>query len=131
MALFTQDELDLIFNRGFKPAPGYSPIVPAQATTQNYPNFITIEVATLTPAPIFDLGILGVIIFPFIYGFIVRKAIFTYNNMPNKLNLTVFVFLFITMLNSIFKWGLQSPASNIVIIICCLWSRKQKNIIKK
>ena len=59
MALFTQDELDLIFNRGFKPAPGYSPIVPAQATRQNYPNFITIDVATLIPAPIFDLGILG------------------------------------------------------------------------
>lgn len=59
MALFTQDELDLIFNRGFKPAPGYSPIVPAQATRQEYPNFITIDVATFTPAPIFDLGVLG------------------------------------------------------------------------
>ena len=59
MALFTQDELDLIFNRGFKPAPGYSPIVPAQMTRVVVNPYVTVNAATFTPASIFDCGLLG------------------------------------------------------------------------
>lgn len=59
MALFTQDELDLIFNRGFKPAPGYSPIIPAQMTRVVVNPYVTVNAATITPASIFDCGIMG------------------------------------------------------------------------
>jgi len=69
----------------------------------------------------FDFGLFGVIIFPFIYGIFVRKAVFLYEMEPTLPTLIIMVFLFITMINSVFSWGLQSPSSNIVLIGCYLW----------
>lgn len=69
----------------------------------------------------FDLGTLGVIIFPFLYGFFVRKAVFLYENKPILPTLIIMVFLFNTMVTSVFSWGLQSPASNILLIGCYFW----------
>lgn len=79
----------------------------------------------------FDLGVLGVIIFPFIYGFFVRKAVFLYERKPILPTLVIIVFLFNTMINSVFSWGLQSPSSNIVLIGCYIWYKvKYKNYAK-
>ena len=69
----------------------------------------------------FDFRVSGVIIFSFIYGIFIRKAIFLYNNMPVLPTMIIMIFLFITMINSVFKWGLQSPSSNILLIVCYLW----------
>lgn len=71
----------------------------------------------------FDLGILGVIIFPFMFGFCVRKAIFLYEKKPTFPALIIVVFLFTIMLNTIFKWSFQSPAAFIVLIICSCWHK--------
>ena len=75
----------------------------------------------------FDLGIWGVIIFPFFYGFFIRKAIFLYERKPMLPTLIIVVFLFNTMINSVFKWGLQSPASNIVLVGCYFWYKYNKS----
>lgn len=76
----------------------------------------------------FDLGILGVIIFPFIFGFFMRKSIYLYEKEPALPTLIIMAFLFNTMINSDFKWGLQSPSSNIVLIGCYFWYKyKYKN----
>lgn len=69
----------------------------------------------------FDFGVIGVVIFPFIYGFFVRKAIFLYQNMPVIPTMIILVFLFNTMINSVFKWGLQSPASVFLLSSCFVW----------
>jgi hypothetical protein len=41
--------------------------------------------------------------------------------------LIIVVFLFNTMINSVFKWGLQSPASNIVLVGCYFWYKYNKS----
>ena len=71
----------------------------------------------------FDLGTLGVIIFPFLYGFFMRKAIFLYEKKPVLPTLIILVLLFNTMINSVFKWGLQSPAPIIALLCCYFWSK--------
>lgn len=69
----------------------------------------------------FDLGVLGVIFFSFFYGFFVRKAVFLYERKPELPTLIIMVFLFATMLGSVFSWKLQSPSAVIVIVGCYLW----------
>jgi oligosaccharide repeat unit polymerase len=71
----------------------------------------------------FDLGIVGVIIFPFIFGLFVRKSIFMLQNNPTLPSLVIVVFLFQTMIFSVFSWGLQSPSSIIIIVSCYLFHK--------
>lgn len=66
----------------------------------------------------FDLGVLGVVIFPFLYGFFVRNAVFLYEKKPILPTLIIMVFLFNTMIYSVFKWGLQTSGSNILLVAC-------------
>jgi len=79
----------------------------------------------------FDLGIAGVIVFPFLYGLFVRISIFLFQKTPSLPTLIIVVFLFQTMIFSVFSWGLQSPASNIVLISCYLWHRYTNKKVKR
>lgn len=66
----------------------------------------------------FDLGIFGVIIFSFVYGFLARKTVFAFNRHPSILTLIVLVITFLSMIFSVFHWMFQAPSVIILITVC-------------
>ncbi|MEI8198959.1 MAG: O-antigen polymerase [Eubacteriales bacterium] len=79
----------------------------------------------------FDFGVLGVIVFPCLYGFFVRKAVLLYEKRPSLPTLVILGFLFNTMINSVFKWGLQSPSAWILLIGSFIWYEFENRAIVK
>jgi hypothetical protein len=69
----------------------------------------------------FDFGVAGSVIFPSLYGFFVRKAVNLYEKAPSIPTLIIMTYLFVTMIYSVFKWGLQSPSSLVVLVASYMW----------
>ncbi|WP_426350468.1 O-antigen polymerase [Alloiococcus sp. CFN-8] len=70
----------------------------------------------------FDFKIVGIIIFPILYGFFIRIIIFIHEKERNIYSLMLLAFLINSMVYSVFKWPLQSPSAIIVITIFYLFT---------
>lgn len=64
----------------------------------------------------FDLGIIGVVLFSFIFGFFARKTIFLFNKKPSIPSLVLLVFYFLAVIFSVFSWMFQSPSAILLLI---------------
>ena len=69
MATFDADALDILINRGFKPANGYNPIVLMPSHNISYSGYgnVTVQTADSAPPVIKDLGLF--------YDFINNKSL--------------------------------------------------------
>lgn len=76
----------------------------------------------------FDFGMLGIVLFSFLFGYFVRKSINYFQNNPNFFSLTIVLFLFYAMLFSAFKWSLQSSAAVILIAGAYYFSRRNTHL---
>lgn len=75
----------------------------------------------------FDFGLLGVVLFSFLFGYFVRKCINYFQNNPNFFSLSIVMFLFYAMLFSVFKWTLQSTGATLFLIIAYYFSMRQSS----
>lgn len=74
-----------------------------------------------------DLGILGVIIIPFIFGGIAAKVFNIFNKNPNVYTLMLIMYFTYTTLASEFRWSFQSPTPWIILLYILLLVFKEKH----
>lgn len=76
----------------------------------------------------FDLGIIGVVLFSFLFGFFARKTIFLFNRKPTIPSLVLLIFYFLAVIFSVFSWMFQSPSA---VILLASMTILQKIIVDK
>jgi oligosaccharide repeat unit polymerase len=74
----------------------------------------------------FDLGLLGVILFPFFYGFVNHRIISNFECNPTAVSLFLLVFVSVSSITSVMLWKFQMPAAVIVLLGAYLFHLKNK-----
>lgn len=64
-----------------------------------------------------DFGYVGVLLFPFLYGFIVRYSIYKFTQKPTLLTLGIMIYLVYISMFNIFSWEFQKPSSIIYVLL--------------
>ena len=64
----------------------------------------------------FDFGIIGVILLPFLYGFLFRRIIVNFEYEHTLTNLFILIVVSVTTINSVFTWKYGAPA--LILILC-------------
>lgn len=77
---------------------------------------------------LFDFGLLGVFLFPFLFGLFVRSMYYKFIKAPTFPMLVIIVYIFESMIFTVFKWSYQF--SNPIILIIILYFL-HKSAIKK
>ena len=79
----------------------------------------------------FDLGLLGVILFPFFYGFVNHRIISNFECNPTTVSLFLLVFVSVSTITSVMSWKFQMPAAVIVLLGAYLFHLKNKKSFLK
>jgi oligosaccharide repeat unit polymerase len=73
----------------------------------------------------FDMGIAGVILFPFLYGLFYHRMILNYERTPAAVSLFILIFILGTTISSTQTWKFQEPAAFLLLLgACFIQSRK-------
>lgn len=74
----------------------------------------------------FDIGIPGVILFPFLYGFFYHRIILKFERIPTAGSLFMLVFVSVSTITSVFSWKFQAPAALIALLGAYIFHLKTK-----
>ncbi len=74
-----------------------------------------------------DLGVAGLILFPFIFGIMIRKLIFYCYKNPNLYSLSILCFFYVDLMISVMKYSWQSFALIVMLLFFFYMSNKSKN----
>lgn len=76
----------------------------------------------------FDFGVPGVILFPFLFGFIYHRIILTFERNPSTASLFMLIFVSVASISSVLTWKFQAPAALVALFGAYLFSCKFKKI---
>ena len=76
-----------------------------------------------------DLGVAGLILFPFIFGIIIRKIIFYCYNNPNLYSLSILCFFYVDLMISVLKYSWQSFSLILMLVFFFYMSNKSRKRI--